>query len=68
MAQDRHEIYVVIGEYDTLYIRYITGRSTQLSKSFLKMTQVGPYPVDDSSKMNRLGELLLAYIYKEFSE
>lgn len=57
----------MVGEYDVQYISYITGNTKEAGKAFLRMTQIGPYVVNDSEDMSRLGRILLGYIYQECS-
>ena len=58
----------MVGEYDVPYISYVTGRNKEPGKSFLRITQSGPYLTDNFTDMNRLGRILLAYTYQEFAK
>ncbi len=61
LSQDRHEIYLTIAEYDAAYVRYATGVDPTSARSFLRMTQYGPYVVSDPSDMSKFGYTVLAF-------
>lgn len=63
ISQDRQEIYINMATYDDDYIRYINKMQSR-SKSFLYMTQCGPFFVDNKAHMYYLGRIMLALSFK----
>ncbi|CAG9953195.1 unnamed protein product [Clonostachys rosea f. rosea IK726] len=60
LAQDHHEIYIIVATFDDDYVRYITHQHTT-TMSFLEMEQYGPFPVDSYIQMFYLSRIMLAY-------
>lgn len=62
ISQDRHEIYITIAEYDGLYIKYLKDELLPGDDrlALMTMNQYGPWLVDSSRDMERLGEIILA--------
>ncbi|PYI16905.1 hypothetical protein BO99DRAFT_339161, partial [Aspergillus violaceofuscus CBS 115571] len=65
IAQDRHEIYVTVAEYNDHYLVYLNGTDVlstppEDDTSFLKMHQYGPWNTLDVTHVRELGKLLLA--------
>lgn len=65
ISQDRHEVYLTVDEYNAEYIDYITRKEAELGKTFLYMTEYGPYNIGDSSEIYRLGRVILAFALQE---
>lgn len=61
LSQDRHEIYIIIGDYDLDYMDYLTNpdRSTPC-QSFLTMNEFGPWGISDSGQVEEIASIILA--------
>ncbi|KAK1142385.1 hypothetical protein N8T08_007937 [Aspergillus melleus] len=61
VSQDRHEIFIIVAEYDSDYVAYLTNRSAEKNPpSMLTMHQLGPWNTQSRSDMEQLGPILLA--------
>lgn len=60
ICQDRHEIYIIVAEYNWEYVEYITsGVKTAGEPSLLTMHQFGPFVPSRWGNMKKLGHILL---------
>ncbi|KAE8155033.1 hypothetical protein BDV25DRAFT_135371 [Aspergillus avenaceus] len=60
-SQNRHEIFLIVAEYDAGYIDYIRdpdGRPE--SRSFLMMKQFGPWRITNADDVMQIGSIILA--------
>ncbi|KAI2606631.1 hypothetical protein GGR54DRAFT_414851 [Hypoxylon sp. NC1633] len=57
LAQDKSEVYVMVGTYDENYVRYMSHRKAKFSLAEVK--EFGPYPNEDSKYMGELGVVIL---------
>ncbi|KAI1170048.1 hypothetical protein F4777DRAFT_570640 [Nemania sp. FL0916] len=64
VSQDRHEIYVIIAEFDADYVDYICGHDPA-NLSFLEMQDYGPFETTNSDHMAAFGYLILAFTIDE---
>ena len=65
ISQDRHEIYLVIAEYGSDYVKYLNDETPDDSAlPFMTMNEFGPWDVTHSNRMKQLGEILLAFTLK----
>ncbi|EAS28132.2 uncharacterized protein CIMG_09336 [Coccidioides immitis RS] len=60
ISQDRDEIYLIVAEYDSEYIRYLREPSYTSNPPFMKMFLCGPWRVWKQSHIRELGPILLA--------
>lgn len=58
-AQDRHEIFVSVATCEQTYIDYLQNKGGP--DSFLKITEYGPYKIDDSHHMEDLAVVVMTY-------
>lgn len=69
VSQNRHEVYLTFATYDEAYLRYLNGPSHPNDPtSFLEMHEYGPWDTYNSSHMNKLGRILLAYTMRASDE
>ncbi|KAE8148500.1 hypothetical protein BDV25DRAFT_168393 [Aspergillus avenaceus] len=61
LCQNRHEIYLVVADYDADYVDYVTnpGRDSEC-QSFLKMNQLGPWSIADPADIMTIATVILA--------
>ncbi|PLB52252.1 hypothetical protein P170DRAFT_472159 [Aspergillus steynii IBT 23096] len=60
IAQDRHEIYVVIATYDDTYIQYLNGEEVP-SSCFMTMQEYGPFNTMFGNNMRRFAEFAIGF-------
>ncbi|KAL7657885.1 hypothetical protein ACMYSQ_004027 [Aspergillus niger] len=61
VAQDRHEIYLIVAQYHVDYVKYLTdSKHSSESPSFMTMHMFGPWDTLELSHMKNLGPILLA--------
>ncbi|KAK1145502.1 hypothetical protein N8T08_004060 [Aspergillus melleus] len=61
VSQNRHEIFIIIAEYDSGYVSYLKEMSADDEpQSFLTMHQYGPWNTESAGDMRKLGPILLA--------
>jgi hypothetical protein len=61
ILQERHDIRLVIGEYDQHYVDYICNNpEPNAPLSFLRMKEYGLWSIEESDDMEELGPMLLA--------
>ncbi|KAI0435027.1 hypothetical protein F5Y09DRAFT_158661 [Xylaria sp. FL1042] len=64
ISQDRDEIYLTFAEFDADYVDYVCHKpidphEPRRPRSFLTMTEYGPFDVGNRKAMKKLGELVL---------
>ncbi|PYI05846.1 hypothetical protein BO78DRAFT_407843 [Aspergillus sclerotiicarbonarius CBS 121057] len=61
VSQDRHEIWLILAEYDERYLNYLKGDYNETeARSFLTMHEIGPWDTQSKEAMKHLGPILLA--------
>lgn len=61
VSQDRHEIYIIIAEYDYDYVEYVRNISGSKNKlSLMTMNQFGPFNQTSKDHMARLAHTIVA--------
>ncbi|GAM91164.1 hypothetical protein ANO11243_092110 [Dothideomycetidae sp. 11243] len=65
ISQDRHEIYITIGEFDQRYIDYVQARDNPEAPAFLQMHSFGPFDTKKATHMQVLAETVIAYAMQE---
>lgn len=66
ILQERNEIRLVVGTYDSNYIKYIEKKSSPFAGvSLLKMAEYGPWNIGSSDDMASLGPIILALTLQE---
>ena len=60
IAQDRDEVYLIVGSFDSAYVKYVHGKAPG-SDSVLTMREYGPFHIKDQGEVEFLGEIVLAY-------
>ncbi|KAL2821904.1 hypothetical protein BJX63DRAFT_427265 [Aspergillus granulosus] len=58
VSQDRHEIWVIIADYDDSYLRYLEGEDDP--DAFMTMQEYGPWFTDNLNHMRHLAPILVA--------
>ena len=62
MAQDRAQIWLIIGEYDIAYERYLRNDTYKKDGlSFLKMHEYGPLATSQKNTLKLAGQYILAF-------
>ncbi|KAI1382504.1 uncharacterized protein F4822DRAFT_273637 [Hypoxylon trugodes] len=62
-AQDKNEVYIMVGTYKADYVDYISHRRAKLS--FAEVQEYGPYTTDNWRLMEELGAIILAYALQQ---
>ncbi|RJE21389.1 hypothetical protein PHISCL_06259 [Aspergillus sclerotialis] len=61
LSQDRHEIYIIIGDYDLDYMDYLTNLDHNTTcQSFLTMNEFGPWGISDAGQVEEIASIILA--------
>ena len=60
LSQDRHEIYIIIAEYDLEYIDYLTNPNRTSCQSFLTMNEFGPWSISEADQVEEIASIILA--------
>ena len=61
ILQERNQIRLVVSTYDTDYVKYITNKSSSLSRlSLMEMAEYGPWEIKSAEDMAKLGLIILA--------
>ncbi|KAL2871167.1 uncharacterized protein BJX67DRAFT_377770 [Aspergillus lucknowensis] len=61
ISQNRHEIYLVIAEYDAEYIDYVTNPNRdQKCESFIQMNEFGPWDISNAKDVEDIASIILA--------
>ncbi|PYH32997.1 uncharacterized protein BO87DRAFT_397993 [Aspergillus neoniger CBS 115656] len=69
VAQDRHEIYLIVAQYHADYVRYLTdSKHSSQRPSFMTMHMFGPWDTLELSHMKNLGPILLAITLRADAE
>ncbi|RAK88496.1 hypothetical protein BO79DRAFT_228545 [Aspergillus costaricaensis CBS 115574] len=60
-SMNRHELYIIIAEYNGDYVDYLTNPRGQAEcESFMTMNQFGPWDIRDSTQVAEFAAILLA--------
>ncbi|KAL2814678.1 hypothetical protein BDW59DRAFT_177902 [Aspergillus cavernicola] len=61
ISQNRHEIYLIIAEYDAEYVDYITNpKRDKKCNSFIKMNEYGPWDISNRNQVESIASIILA--------
>lgn len=61
VSQDRHEIYLIIAEYDYDYVEYVRNVPGSKNKlSLMTLNQIGPFSHVKRSHMARIAHVIVA--------
>ncbi|KAL4937073.1 hypothetical protein BDV06DRAFT_216164 [Aspergillus oleicola] len=66
VSQDRHEIYIIVAEYDERYLKYLGGKDD--SSAFMTMKEYGPWDTGYVVSMKHLGPILVAIALRAESD
>ncbi|CAG8359254.1 unnamed protein product [Penicillium salamii] len=65
VSQANSEIYITMANYDQDYLDYLQGQSdprrNDSPESFLRMTEYGPWRIDNRSNMHHLAQAIMAF-------
>ncbi|PYI03948.1 hypothetical protein BO78DRAFT_373957 [Aspergillus sclerotiicarbonarius CBS 121057] len=65
LSMNRHEIYLIIAEYNVDYVKYLTNPYYKSScQSFLTMNQFGPWDIGKREDVEDIGSLILAVTWQ----
>ncbi|RDW84145.1 uncharacterized protein DSM5745_04471 [Aspergillus mulundensis] len=59
VSQDRHEIFIIVAEYDEAYLAFLRDEK-ESPDAFMRMRQYGPWNTLDRTDMERVTPILLA--------
>ncbi|KAL4966498.1 uncharacterized protein BDV14DRAFT_198953 [Aspergillus stella-maris] len=59
ISQDRHQIFILVPEYNSDYVAYLNDPS-QDSDAFMTIREYGPFDIREHSHMRELGKILFA--------
>ncbi|OJD10982.1 hypothetical protein ACJ73_09640 [Blastomyces percursus] len=61
LSQDRHEIYIILADYDADYVDYLTNPNRDSAcQSFLTMNEFGPWDISDAGAVEEIASIILA--------
>lgn len=63
ITQDRHEVYLVIAEYDDKYVQYL-NTGVYNDRVFMTMHEFGPFEPQSEGHMKLLGSYIQAFTSK----
>lgn len=67
ISQNRHEIFIIIAEYDDKYLSYLKNE-TSGQNTFMKMHEFGPWSTQDLNHMRHLTPILVAIMLRAHAD
>lgn len=58
ISQNHSEIYLIIAEYESSYVRYLQGQTSIAEADFLTMHRLGPFDTEKGNDMDLFGGVL----------